>query len=61
MAATLGLALSRVADEEPTAVGLVRLLAFLAPEPVLLALLLADEPLQACWALRWQPRWGPCR
>ena len=40
VAATLGLALSRLAGE---AAGLVRLLAFLAPEPVPLALLLADE------------------
>ena len=43
VAATLGLALSRLADEAPAAAGLVRLLAFLAPEPVPLALLLADE------------------
>ena len=43
VAATLGLALSRLAGEAPAAAGLVRLLAFLAPEPVPLALLLADE------------------
>ena len=43
VAATLGLALSRLADEAPAAAGLLRLLAFLAPEPVPLALLLADE------------------
>ena len=42
VAATLGLALSRLADEAPAAAGLVRVLAFLAPEPVPLALLLAD-------------------
>ena len=42
VAATLGLALSRLADEAPAAAGLLRLLAFLAPEPVPLALLLAD-------------------
>ena len=42
VAATLGLALSRLADEAPAAAGLVRLLAFLAPEPVPLALLLAS-------------------
>jgi hypothetical protein len=42
-AATLGLALSRLADDAPAAAGLVRLLAFLAPEPVPLALLLAGE------------------
>jgi hypothetical protein len=43
VAATLGLALSRLADQAPAAAGLVRLLAFLAPEPVPLALLLAGE------------------
>jgi hypothetical protein len=42
VAATLGLALSRLADKSPAAAGLLRLLAFLAPEPVPLALLLAD-------------------
>jgi hypothetical protein len=41
VAATLGLALSRLADEAP-ATGLLRLLAFLSPEPVPLALLFAD-------------------
>ena len=43
VAATLGLAVSRVAGEAPAAAGLVRLLAFLAPEPVPLPLLLAEE------------------
>ncbi len=43
VAATLGLALSRLAGEAPAAAGLVCLLAFLAPEPVPLALLLAGE------------------
>ena len=43
VAATLGLALSRLAGEAPAAAGLVRVLAFLAPEPVPLTLLLADE------------------
>ena len=43
VAATLGLALSRLAEEAPAAAGLLRLLAFLAPEPVPLALLLAEE------------------
>jgi Tetratricopeptide repeat len=43
VAATLGLGLSRLAGEAPAAAGLMRLLAFLAPEPVPLALLLADE------------------
>ena len=42
VAATLGLALSRLAGEAPAAAGLVRLLAFLAPEPVPLTVLLAD-------------------
>ncbi len=44
VAATLGLALSRLADEAPSAAGLMRVLAFLAPEPVPLALLLAGKP-----------------
>jgi hypothetical protein len=43
MAATLGLALSRLAAQAPAAAGLVRLLAFLAPEPVPLAVLLAGD------------------
>jgi hypothetical protein len=43
VAATLGLALSRLAGEAPAAAGLVRLLAFLAPEPVPLTVLLAGE------------------
>jgi hypothetical protein len=42
VAATLGLGLSRLAGETQGAAGLVRLLAFLAPEPVPLALLLAS-------------------
>ena len=41
VAATLGLALSSLAEATPVAAGLMRLLAFLAPEPVPLALLLA--------------------
>ncbi len=43
VAATLGLALSRLEEEDRSAAGLMRLLAFLAPEPVPLALLLAEE------------------
>ena len=43
VAATLGLALSRLAEEDPSAAGLMRLLAFLGPEPVPLALLLSDR------------------
>jgi hypothetical protein len=42
VAATLGLAVSRLGDEAPAAAVLLRLLACLAPEPVPLALLLAD-------------------
>jgi hypothetical protein len=42
VAATLGLTLSRLVDEDPVAAGLLRLLACLAPEPVPLALLLSD-------------------
>jgi len=42
VAATLGLALSRLEAEAPVAAGLLRLLACLAPEPVPLPLLLAD-------------------
>jgi hypothetical protein len=41
--ATLGLALSRLEAQAPGAAGVLRLLAFLAPEPVPLNLLLADE------------------
>ena len=43
VAATLGLALSRLAEDASPAAGLVRLLAFLASEPVPLNLLLTDE------------------
>ena len=43
VSATLGLALSRLAGEAPAAAALVRVLAFLAPEPVPLALLLASR------------------
>jgi hypothetical protein len=50
VAATLGLALSRLAEEAPAAAGLLRLLAYLAPEPVPLAVLLADA--QAACELR---------
>ena len=49
VAETLGLALSRLEAEAPAAAGLLRLLACLAPEPVPLALLLADA--QAAGAL----------
>ena len=43
VAATLGLALARLGQEAPAAAALVRLLAFLAPEPVPLSLLLARQ------------------
>ena len=43
MAATLGLALSRLADEAPAAAGLLRVLAFLAPEPVPVSLLFTEQ------------------
>jgi hypothetical protein len=43
VAATLGLALARLGQDAPAAAGLVRLLAFLAPEPVPLGLLLAAD------------------
>jgi hypothetical protein len=43
VAATLGLALSRLAGEAPAAAGLMRLLAFLAPEPVPLDLPLTPD------------------
>src|SRR5215831_5581759 len=42
VAATLGLALSRLEEEAPYAAGLLRLLACLAPEPVPLTLLLSN-------------------
>ena len=44
VAATLGLALSRLEEQAPAAAGLLRLLAFLAPEPVPLTLLLQPRP-----------------
>jgi hypothetical protein len=43
-ATALGLTLTRLTDQAPAAAGLLRLLAFLAPEPVPLGLLLAAEP-----------------
>ncbi len=44
VAATLGLGLSRLADDAPGAVAVLRLLAFLAPEPVPLPPLLGGGP-----------------
>ena len=44
VAATLGLALSRLEARPRRAAGLLRLLAFLAPEPVPLGLLLQPRP-----------------
>jgi hypothetical protein len=61
VAATLGLALSKLEADAPAAAGLVRLLAFLAPDPVPLRLLLADPaaagelPAEAAQVV------GPCR
>ncbi|MBO0803218.1 MAG: tetratricopeptide repeat protein [Nocardiopsaceae bacterium] len=43
VAATLGLALSELGEQAPVALGLMRLLAFLAPEPVPLGPLLSDS------------------
>lgn len=43
VAATLGLAVSRLAEDVPAAAALMRLIAFMAPEPVPLALLLGSE------------------
>jgi Tetratricopeptide repeat len=43
VAATLGLALARLEGDAPAAAGLLRLLAFLAPEPAPLGLLLAGQ------------------
>ena len=43
VAATLGLALSRLAGEAPAAAGLLRMLAFLAPEPVPVSLLFTEQ------------------
>jgi hypothetical protein len=47
VAATLGLALSRLSQDAPEAAGLLRLLAFLSPEPVPLGLLLAEQAPEA--------------
>ncbi len=43
VAATLGLALSRLAEDAPTAAGLLRVLAFLAPEPVPVSALFTQQ------------------
>ena len=60
MAATLGLALSRLGDEAPPAAGLLQLLAYLAPEPVPLALLLAGAESLVSSPRTSRPRPGPC-
>jgi len=61
-AATLGLAVSRLDGDAPAAAGLLRLLAFLAPEPVPLGLLLAGkntaERLEKETAAVVGPLWG---
>ena len=59
VAATLGLALSRLGGEAPAAAGLARLLACLAPEPVPLALLLADPQTVDMLALEVTVTLGP--
>jgi Tetratricopeptide repeat len=59
VAATLGLAVSQLGDEAPAAAGLLRLLAFLAPEPVPLALLLADAQVAGQLALDAAATIGP--
>jgi hypothetical protein len=47
VAATIGLAFSRLEGESPTAVGVLRLLAFLAPEPVPLGMIFEDTSIAA--------------
>jgi hypothetical protein len=44
VATTLGLALTRLEEAAPAAAGLLRVLAFMAPEPIPLSLLLAEMP-----------------
>ena len=56
VAATLGLALSRLEEEAPNAAGLLRLLAWLAPEPVPLALLLSNAQVRHSLSNCLQPR-----
>jgi hypothetical protein len=60
VAATLGLALSRLGKQSPAAAGLSLLLACLAPEPVRPALLLADAQIAGQLAPGWRPRSGRC-
>ena len=59
VAATLGLALSRLEADAPAAAGLVRLLAFLAPEPVPLGLLLAGPDAAGELVVRAAEEVGP--
>jgi hypothetical protein len=59
VASTLGLALSRLGHDAPAG-GLLRLLAFLAPEPVPLGLLLAGQRPPQGWGRRRPGRWGRC-
>ena len=67
VAATLGLALSRLGKENPAAVGLLRLLACLAPEPAPLTPLLSDAQIAekldpdvaAVWARCWMTQSRP--
>jgi len=59
VAATLGLALSRLVGKAPAAAGLAWLLACLAPEPVPVALLLADANVAGKLAPKVAARVGP--
>ena len=59
VAATLALALSRLVGKAPGAAGLSRLLACLAPEPVPVALLLADANVAGSWPRQVAGRVGP--
>ena len=60
VAATLGLAVSRLTVDVPATAGLLRLLAFLAPEPVPLVLLLAGEQAAGRIGPSRQTWWGRC-
>ena len=61
VAATLGLALARLGRDAPAAAGLLRLLAFLAPEPVPLGLLLAgQDAAERTGGGGGRGRWGRC-
>jgi hypothetical protein len=59
VAATLGLALTRLEKDAPAAAGLLRLLAFLAPDPVPLPLLLGGERASNLLSLTARDAVGP--